>query len=313
MVTKSIENITSLSLIKKKKMRIVSNIGKIFIYILLLNIAFVFLYPFLYMVVNSLKSSADLMNSAINWVPSELKFINYNIAWSALNYPSSFINSLAITVLSTLGHLFSGSFIAYGFARTNAPFRKALFALLIISIIVPPQVIVISLYNQYGTFGWINTFYPIIVPTYFGFGLNGGIFVFIFRQFFLTLPKELEDAAYIDGCGIYKTFFRIILPISLSSLLVCGIISMVWHWNDFYEPVVYLGKSELWPLTTILPQLFESSKTVFMDIERLASGRAVTEAVVLAGIVIAQLPIFITYMFLQKYFMTGIERTGIVE
>lgn len=290
-----------------------SVIAKIALYILLFDVAFVFLYPFLYMVVNSLKSPSDLMNSAINWVPSKLWFFNYNLAWEALKYPMYFVNSVTITAFSTMGHILAGSFIAYGFARTNAPFKKVLFACLIFTIIVPTQVIIVALYTQFGSFGWINTYLPIIVPSFFGFGIKGGIYVFIFRQFFLTLPKELENAAYIDGCGTFRTFFTIIMPISKSSMLVCGIISMVWHWNDYYEALVYLAKVELLPLTSILPQLYEASKISGMNLELLSLGRAVTEAVVLAGIVLAELPIFIVFIFLQRYFMTGIERTGIVE
>jgi len=300
-------------LFKRLSFKTFSKITKIALYILLFDIAFVFLYPFLYMLVNSLKSPADLMNSAVNWVPGELWTHNYAVAWSAVKYPTYLLNSLIVTVFSTLGHILSASFIAYGFARTDAPFRRLLFAFLVFTIIVPAQVIIIPLYMQYGTFGWINTFLPITVPTFFGFGLRGGIYVFIFRQFFLTLPKELENAAYVDGCGTFRTFFRIIMPISRSSMLVCGIISMVWHWNDYYEPTVYLTKSEMWTLTSRLPTLYDASRKAFMDLEALATGNAVTEAVPLAGIVLAELPIFLVFLVLQRYFMAGIERTGIVE
>lgn len=253
------------------------------------------------------------MNTAINWIPNHLHFNNYKVAWDTLSYPQSFLNSVIITLFSTIGHIVSASFVAYGFARTKLPFKNLLFVCLIFTIIVPSQVIIMSLYTQFGTFGWNNTFLPIIVPSFFAFGLKGGIYVFIFRQFFISLPKELEDAAYIDGCGMFKTFFKIIMPISRSSVLVCGIISMVWHWNDYYEATVYLGKPSLKPLTALFPAIYESSQKALMDIEALATGRAITQGVVLAAIVLAEIPIFIIYMFLQKYFMVGIERTGIVE
>lgn len=283
------------------------------LYLFLLDIAYVFLYPFLYMLFNSVKSPSDLMNTAVNWVPTSFHYQNYLLAWQRLNYLRGFVNSTVITLLATTGHVLAASFIGYGFARTTAPGRKAFLLILLLSIIVPSQVISIPLYVQFGAYGWNDSFLPMIIPTFFGFGLRGGIFVFIFRQYYMTLPKELETAAYIDGCGTYRSYYLIIFPLSRTMVLVSLIISSVWHWNDYTEPTLFISSDKLRPISSMLPILNNASKSAFESLEALINGTAVTQSVVLAGIVLVMLPTLILYMVLQRNFIAGIERTGLVE
>lgn len=293
--------------------RIISILFKIALYIFLLDIAYTFLYPFIFSIFNSFKSPADLMDPSVNWIPSEIYLKNYSLAIEAMNFFSQIANSVVITLFCTLGHVISASFIGYGFARSHSPFKKIFLLMLLITIIIPIQIIIIPLFVQFGNFGWLDTFLPIIVPTFFGFGINGGIFIFIFRQYYFTLPQELENAAYIDGCGVFKTYIRIILPLSKATILVAAIISTVWHWNDYYQPTVFLGNNNLWPVTSILPQLYETSKTAFTNFEMLVSGNIITQSVVLAGIILAEMPILVIFLICQRQFMSGIERTGLVE
>jgi len=288
-------------------------IYRLAIYILLLDVVFVFLYPFLYMIITSLKSLEDLMDITVNWIPNVLKWENYEIAFELLEYPHYFKNSLFITLTSIVGHLLSCSFIAYGFARFKFYGKNFLFALVILTIIIPVQVIIIPLYIQYSKLKWVNTYIPFLLPTFFGFGLRGGLYIFIFRQFFLGLPRALEDAAKIDGCNFIKTYWRIVLPISKPSLLVSAILAMVWHWNDYYEPGIYISKPSLLPLPSRLPSIYKTFIDVIGSLEAAKLSTMVTEGVVMAATFMVILPVLTVYLFLQKQFVEGIERTGIVE
>lgn len=290
-------------------------IYRIAIYILLLDLAFVFLFPFTYMIINSLKSPEDLMDITVKLIPTSFYWKNYKIAASALNYKEAFKNSAIIVIFATLGHVLSCSFIAYGFARYDFPGKEFLFIFVIFSLIVPIQVLIFPQYIKYSNWNWLNTYYPLIVPTFFGFGLRGGLYIFTFRQFFMGLPYELEEAALIDGCGPFKTYCNIILPTSKSSILVSTVLSLVWHWNDYFEPGVYLTKQKLWPLPTNMPMMYQALQALSSgDMDELFEGGEIlfNEGVVLAGTFIVILPILIVYLVLQRQFMEGIERTGIV-
>ncbi|HIZ19791.1 MAG TPA: carbohydrate ABC transporter permease [Firmicutes bacterium] len=288
-------------------------------YLILLDLAYVFLYPFLYMIVTSLKTNADLYDPTVNWIPHTLKFANYTLAYHAIDFSQNIWNSVIYTVFGTLGHVLSCAFIGYGFARYEFRGKKLLFGILLLAIIIPPQAMIVPSYLMYSNMGLLNTYLPVILPTLFGFGLRGGLFVFIFRQFFQSLPKELEEAARIDGCGFMKTYVRIVLPISKAVLLVTLVLSMVWHWNDYYEPQIYASRPGMEPLPvalqTLIP-LLESpaaisdliQKTGLVDMEAV-----VNNAVFMAATFMCILPILVIYAFLQKQFMQGVERTGLVE
>lgn len=282
---------------------------KLAFYFILLDLAFVFLYPFINMIVNSIKSPSDLMNITIKWVPSGIYFENFRIAAEELNYFAFFKNSVIVTVIATLGHVFSCAFIAYGFARYTFPGKNLLFGLVIFTLIVPVQVIIFPLYIQYSNMKWLNTFLPLTVPTFFGFGLRGGLFIFIYRQFFMGLPYELEEAAKIDGCGPLRTFIRIVLPISKSSILVSAILSMVWHWNDYFEPNIYTSHISKNMLPSRLPLLY--SRVLSEEIIDEASNLILNESMIYAATFLVILPILIVFVLLQDKFMEGVERSGL--
>ncbi|NLC68629.1 MAG: carbohydrate ABC transporter permease [Clostridiaceae bacterium] len=217
----------------KTPRRIKSRVARLAMYVLLFDLVFVFVFPFLYMLVTSLKTNADLNDLTVNWVPSRLKFYNYVFAYRILDYWRFFKNSLFLTAATTTGHVLACSFVGYGFARYNFLGKKFLFFFVIVALIVPVQTLIIPTYILFSTMKWLNTYLPLIVPTFFGFGLKGALFVFIFRQFYLNLPKEIEDAAKIDGCGFLRTYWEIVLPIAQSAFWVTIVLSIVWHWNDF--------------------------------------------------------------------------------
>ena len=290
---------------------------RIFIYLFILGVSFVYIYPYLFIIITSLKDKADLGDVTVMWFPKKLHWQNYQVAWEVLKYFQSFLNSTIVTVGATLGHLLSCSFIAYGFARYKFPLRKFFFTFVILSFMVPIQSYILPLYIQYGSLKMLNTYYPFILPAFLGFGLRGGLFIFLFHQFFLGFPPSLEEASRIDGCTFIGTYFRIFFPNIKTPLLTCGILSMVWHWNDYFEPTLYLDKVEQFLLPQKLPALYDLiEKAQKGTLSSDASSKLAllfNDAVVMAATLLCLLPVLIVYLFLQKKFMTGIERTGLVE
>ena len=288
------------------------------VYLLLFNVAYVFVFPFLYMIVTSFKSATDLADVTINWIPSRIEWGNYGLAFTTLGYWSHLKNSVIISVIAVFGHLLSGSFIGYGFARYEFPGRKFWFTLVIIGLIIPAQTLIIPSYIMYSTIGVITTFLPVLVPTFFGFGLRGGLYIFIFRQFFIRLPHELEDAAKIDGCSFFRTFWNIVVPISQPAILVSSILGFVWHWHDFYEPNVFIQRADRLPVTSMLPGLFQMLRALEDDpmIQEMMEEdwyQLFNEAMAMAATILCLLPVLIVFAIVQRYFIQGVERTGLVE
>lgn len=290
----------------------VSFMIRLFIYSLLIGLVFVFLYPFLYMIVTSFKSPADLNDISVKWILNDLRFENYKTALKALQYRERMFNSLFVVIFSVGGHLLSCSFIGYGFARYHFPLKKCWFALLILSIIIPMETIIVPLYILFSRIGIMGTYWTIILPSFLGFGLRGALFVFIFRQFFLSLPKALEEAAAIDGAGSLRTFFSIALPNARSSSLICLVLGVVWHWNDTFEPTMYINDQSNYLLTQMLPNLYSMIETE-VSADQLLSNTAeiYNNAVVMAAATLVIVPLIIFYLLLQSKFMTSIERSGI--
>lgn len=290
-----------------------SFVVRLLFYLVVCDLAFVFLYPFITVIVDSLKTDSDIVNITVKWLPSSPEWNNYVVAWKRLKYVQYFTNSMVVCALSTLGHVFACSFAGYAFARYNFRFKNILFGLVVLTMLVPAQVMIFPLYMQYSNWGWINTYLPLIVPTFFGFGLSGGFFIFLFRQFFAGLPYEMEEAARIDGCGAFKTFFRIMIPMAKSSVLVCCVLSIVWHWNDYFEPGVYVTNIDKMLLPSRLPVLYSLLNAEQFDTIHVneLDNIIFNEAMLMAATFLVILPILVIYSILQKKFMEGVERSGL--
>lgn len=293
-------------------------IVRLVMYLLILGLAFVFLYPFLYMIATSLMSNSDLNSTSVHWFPTEVKFENFSIALQLMNIKRYAINSGVVTVIATLGHVIACSFIGYGFARYNFPLKKVLFACVILAFIVPTQTLIIPLYITYSNLQWLNSYLPLLVPTFFGFGLKGALYIFLFRQFFLTVPKSLEEAARIDGCGFMMTYWRIVFPLAKATIVVAMVLAVVWHWNDHYEPGMYVRDPNLTFLPPRLNQIIAAASALpdqqaeMLRQLGLEDGEdTLNNAVVMAGALIISAPVLLFFAFAQRQFMQGIERTGI--
>ena len=188
-----------------------------------------------------------------------------------------------------------------------------MFVGVLLTIAVPIQSIIIPQYRLYNQLGITDGFLPLILPTFLGFGLRGGLFIFLFRQQFLQLPSALEEASEIDGANPFVTFFRIVLPSSGSIMLVCFVLSMVWLWNDYYETSLYLTNPSSYLLPQSLPGMYNIVKsTEMMSDNDIMLKMIFHDGVAMAGTAMAVLPLLIMFMFLQNKFMESIERTGLV-
>lgn len=276
------------------------------VYLLLTECVFLFVFPFLFMFVNSLKYEFDIKDLTKEWLVLRVNPYNYTEAIRQMNYWPNLLKTLGLVTLATLGHLASCMMVGYGIARFKFAGRQVVFGLAILSIIVPPQLFMIPSYILYNKLGWTNTILPIVVPTYFGFGLKGGLFIFLFRQAFKALPPAYEEAAKIEGCSSLKIFLQIILPMVKTTMLVCTMLSFIWHWNDYFEPMMYL-KGDNMLLTQLLEKL---NNTVYS----MSSGSGVTlNPVSLAGCVLVVSPLLIFYFAVSHWFVQGIELSGLAN
>ena len=208
--------------------------------------------------------------------------------------------------------------MAYGFARFRFPLRNVLFFVVILSILIPTQTIIIPSYITWTNFRLKDTLLPMILPTFFGFGLRGGIFIFLFRQFYLRIPKSLEEAASIDGCGPFKTFIKIVFPSSGATLIVCILLSIVWHYNDAYEPSIYISSYDNYLLPQMLSMLSSMLSQMQTDMLQDAGNIVASDTqimyhrgVVMAATTVCLAPLFIVYVALQRKFVAGVERSGL--
>ncbi len=282
------------------------------IYLVLFDLAFVFLYPFITMIIDALKSEEDLINTTVTWIPTSIHWQNFVDAFKRLDYLAFLKNSVIVALVATIGHVISCSFIGYGFARYRFRGKGILFGGVILSMLVPIQVLIFPLYMNFANWHWVDSYLPLTVPTFLGFGLRGGFYIFLFRQFMMSLPYEMEEAAKIDGCGPLRTFVKIILPMSRSSMLVCTVLSIVWHWNDYFEPRIYLNSYTLAMLPSKLEPLYAALNKVTSESEDAAEGAVIiNQAMCMAATFLVVLPLLIAYTFVQKKFMEGVERSGL--
>lgn len=215
--------------------------------ILLLG-SIVVLAPAAWMVSTSLKDVNHLFDFPPQWVPNPVRWDNYPKALTAMPFGRYFLNTTLVTVLSGLGSIASSLLIAYGFARLRFPGRDPLFYLVLATLMLPSQVTLIPTFILFRWLGWVDTYLPLFVPLYFG----RPFFIFLLREFFLTVPRELDEVARIDGCGSSAILTRILLPQVRPALAALAIFSFIWAWDDFMHPLIYINSADKWTLTLAL-------------------------------------------------------------
>ncbi len=288
-------------------------IAKLAIFALLTVIAFLYVKPILYMVSTSLKTVADMIDPVVGLIPRELNWHNYAEAWRGLKYPEGFFDTMTIALFGSVFQVFTCALTGYALARLKFPGKNLMFFLILVAFLIPPQLTIVPLYMIYSELGWINTPFVFLVPALFGQGLRGALFIIIFRQFFLSQPKALEEAAKIDGASAFRLFFRIMMPLAGGACLVVFLFSFVWYWNMSYEAALFLSK-DFTPLSLRLSSMqMELIGNRAIDFSAGVGQNPISEGPRMAGAFLIIFPPLIVYLIAQRWFTEGIERTGLVE
>jgi ABC-type glycerol-3-phosphate transport system permease component len=268
------------------------------LYILAIIGALAFSLPFFWTVSSSLKPISEIYRFPPTLWPSDIRWTNYSDVFRLAPFARFIWNTVIITALAMLGQVLSASAVAYGFARFRFPGRDQLFFLVLSTMMLPWQVTIVPTFLLFRYLGWINTFLPLIVPSYFG---GGAFFIFLLRQFFLTIPKDLDEAAKLDGASSARIFWNIILPLSKPALATVAIFAFLEHWNEFIGPLIFLNSTEKFTLSIGLRYFmvnpFESDEP--------------REAILMAASLIVALPPLLLFFMAQKYFVRGIITTGL--
>ena len=267
-------------------------LGKFFTYFILILGALVILAPLVWMVSTSLKSRAKIFIFPPQIIPDPVLWNNYPEALTTVPFGRFYINTTIIVVFNLVGNVVSSALVAYAFARLRWPGRDILFVIILATMMIPGQVTLIPLFIIYKNLGWLDTFLPLIVPGFFG----QAFYIFLIRQFYLTISPELDDAALIDGCSKFGIFWRIMLPLSKPVLATVAIFSFQWHWNDFFGPLIFL---------------FDKNKyTVALGLKFFSGTYGVDWHLLMAASLVALMPIIILFFFAQRIFIQGIVYTG---
>lgn len=261
-------------------------------YTLALLVALLFLLPLFWMVSSSLKPDYQVLEFPPRWLPNPIRWANYPEALTYVPFGRYTLNTLLISGLTIVGHLLSCTLVAYAFARLRAPGKNILFMVMLATMMLPYPVTMIPIYLGFTTLGWVNTFLPLIVPAFFG----SPFYIFLLRQFFLTLPAELEDAARVDGANTLQIIWHIILPISKPALATVAIFTFQASWNDFLGPLIYLHD--------------QTKYTVSLGLNFFRSSYDVRWGYLMAASLVTMLPVIIVFFLAQRYFIEGITLTG---
>ena len=259
----------------------------------LIVLAVVYLTPFVWMISTSLKTLQQSLVSPPVLVPNPIVFKAFTDALTKMNYPLAFRNTLIYAVPAVIGTVVSCSLVAYGFALVRWRGRNTMFLIVLATMMLPSQVTLIPLYVIYAKLGWINTYLPLLVPTFLG----SPFFIFLLRQFFMGMPKELMDAARLDGASELRILATIVAPLSAPALITVGILTFIDKWNDFYGPLIYLQKPELQPLSLAV-QVFQTQHGTDWPL-------------LMAASVVVAAPLVVLYFFAQRKFIEGITLTGL--
>jgi ABC-type glycerol-3-phosphate transport system permease component len=267
--------------------------GYLTAYTVMTAIAIVFMIPLLWMFSTSLKSRPEIFAWPPTWLPEQPLWSNYAEAFSKYPLGRFMLNSLLLVLGTTIGELISVPIIAYGFARLNFPLKRALFILMLSTMMIPGQIKLIPLFSIYSQLGLTNTYVPLILPSFFG----NAFFVFLMVQYIRTIPRDLDEAARIDGAGTWTILYRIILPLCKPVLAVMIVFTFLWVWNDFLQPLIYLSDFNTYPISVGLA-FFQGRYSVEWNM-------------FMAATLVSIIPVLILYFFAQRHLIGGIASLGL--
>ena len=259
-------------------------------------LGFVMLYPILWLAMSSFKPSDEVFRNASSLIPEHFTLQNYVEGWKGfgdLTFSTFFRNSIVYAIVATIGQVVSSTIVAYGFARVKFRGRKGLFAVLIMTMLIPSQVLMIPQYLLFYNFGWINSYKPLLIPAFTGLPF----FIFLIMQFIRGIPKSIDESALMDGCGHVRIFSYMILPLSVPSIITSAVFAFYWRWDDLMGPLLYLQKPKLY--------------TVSLALRSFSDPVAGTDwGVMFAMLMLSLIPCFLVFIFFQKYLVEGIVTTG---
>ncbi|MFH1084341.1 MAG: carbohydrate ABC transporter permease [Chloroflexota bacterium] len=279
-----------------QRRRVLGGVRLFLSYLLLTALAAVFSLPFYWMVANSLKTEQQLAMVPPEWVPKPVDWRNYYEALTSPTRPfkTALYNTIMYTLVGGFGVVMSSCLVAYGFARLDFDGKNLLFVLVLSTMMLPSQVTLIPRYILFKTLGWLDSFKPLIVPNYLG----SAFYVFLLRQFYMTLPMELDEAAIVDGASRWTIFWRIILPLSTPIMVTVIAFNFINHWNDFFGPLIYLDSTKRYVLSLWLALFRVDPTTLRIDY-------------IMAGSVVMVVPVVLVFLVCQRYFISGITMTGL--
>ncbi|MEM8533061.1 MAG: carbohydrate ABC transporter permease [Chloroflexota bacterium] len=260
--------------------------------IIVVSGAIIFLIPLVWMLSSSLKPEYQIFAVPPELIPNPPRWENYVEALTYVPFGRYTINTTIITIITIIGHLLSCTIVAYGFARLRAPGRDVLFIVVLATMMLPYPVTMVPLYMLFSSLGWVNTYLPLTVPAFFG----QAFYIFLLRQFFLTIPYDLEDAARIDGANLAQLIWYVMLPLTLPALATVAIFTFQATWNDFLPPLIYLNDQSLYTITLGL-SFFRSTFNV-------------NWAYLMAASLVTMLPVVLVFLLAQRFFLEGITLTG---
>jgi multiple sugar transport system permease protein len=268
------------------------------LYLLTAALSLMFVFPFVWTLSSSLKTARDVVSYPPALLPPTIQWENYPVAWTTVEFGPYFLNSTIVTVTAVVGGTLTGLLVAYGFSRFRFPLRELLFALCLSTLMLPPEVTIIPLYIIFKNLGWLDTLAPLIVPSLLG---GGAFTIFLLRQFILSLPFELDEAATIDGAGKVRILMEIIVPNAKPALATAAVFGFIAHWNEFLGPLIFLNSKK----NFTIPLGLYTLRTYAGD-----PGEP-KDHLLMAGSVIATLPIVLLFFAAQRYFVQGIVTSGL--
>jgi len=269
-------------------------LNRIIVYLFLLAVAAMLILPFLWILSTSLKGNESIFVIPPKWIPDRFHWENYSDVFAKMPFLTYLRNSVFISTMTIIGTLLSSSLVAYAFACLKWPGRNGVFIFVLATMMLPMQVTMIPLFVLFKNFGWLNTFKPLIIPAFFG----GGAFnIFLLRQFFMTIPRELFDAARIDGCSEWRIYYNIVLPLAKPALATVAILTFMMTWNDFFGPLIYLSDKLKGTLALGLAMFVGQHQTEW--------------GMLMAASVIMMIPMILLFFLFQKYFIKGFMMSGI--
>lgn len=278
----------------KRTLRRRAIVREIILQAILIILGFSFLMPFLWLLSTSLKSNNQIFASPPVWIPNPIVWSNYRRALEYFPFFRFLKNTLYITTFNVIAAIFAPSFVAYGFARIKWPGRDFLFLLLLSTMMIPSQVTMIPVFVMFKKIGWVGSFKPLIIPSFFG---GGAFAIFLMRQFFMTIPQELVDAAKVDGCSHLYIYWRIMMPLSRPAIATLGVFAFIGSWRDFLGPLIYLQDERQYTLAIGLRYFFNQYGAEW--------------AYLMAASAVVSLPMIIAFFLAQRTFIQGITFTGI--